>query len=190
MNWIQWCDKVWQAAVEVNKNNVASEYTHGIAVDVVAKVIVGDGQKSSREMEDAVQLALEELLTYHVFELPSLVRISKIYNFSRNGALFTETRSSLIKRFKMIDISEIGFQLLTAIANETQNSQDDFFISHPIGFQELQGHVGMIDSTIMKQELDKLHHKKLISGISVINASAPWGNIKITYAGLVRLDRG
>ncbi len=182
MNYVQWCDKVWQAVLDVYKSDPNTEYL-GVTVDTVAQHIAGEGETIPG---NAVQYAMEELKLHRVLEASNPVNWYKV---TRSGLAFPEQRDTLHFISKKINVSPIGLQLLTAIADLTQDVNDTYARPTSITFEELQNAVGIIDSMDIDREMAELHRNNLIAGIRPLNANALWAAIEIRYAGLLRLNR-
>jgi len=189
MNHVQWCEQVWESVISVYKSDPSTAQHNGVSVIGVAQHIVGE-EKISRETEDAVRAAMEELKAHRVLESPRIITSSRDwYMMTRAGLDFPSYRDTLHSHIKFIKTSQIGLQMLICIADQTQNMQVDRANQVLIDTEDIQGYTGVHDLAVIDFELNQLHNDKLIAATKTLNAQNPWVNIRITYAGLIQLNR-
>ncbi|WP_110514555.1 hypothetical protein [Herpetosiphon llansteffanensis] len=187
MNYIQLYEKVWIAAITIYKSDPIAAQMKGVSVTSIAQYILEEGQYITKDIEDAVRYAMEDLKSNHVVSPPPITTSNRDrYILKRSGLNFFAYRDTLHIYFKCITVSPLGVQMLIVIADRTKDFLSDLNTHMCLDDEDLYCNVGIDDFALIDIELNRLKNNKLITALQTKDN---WSNIRITYAGLIWLDK-
>ncbi len=189
MNYVAWCDRVWEAALAFYRQTPAVARSGDVTVLDVANQLWGGQQPLAGACEDAIRGAMTDLTSHGIFTPPSPLRNDrKSYRLTGFALTFHEQCATLHRFLRGKPLDAPCLAVLRVIADLTEHEQADCVQPSATERALIQPLVSLADPALLGDCLNTLSRAHMIKLASRANAHPSSPAISMRYAGLLRLE--